>query len=230
MKWAYGVTTVESRLDTYLIPTLNSLEKAGFEKPRLFVDDSEETCKYYHLGLPLTNHHPKLSIFGNWVLALWELYIREPEADRFALFQDDFITYKNLRPYLEKQKFPDKGYWNLYTVPQNQKLSNGQKGFYLSNQKGRGAVALVFNRDRVCNLLQHDHLVTKPQNALVRKRLKNLDGCISETMKKCGCQEFVHNPSLVQHTGRISSLQNVQQPIADNFLGEDFDALELLNG
>lgn len=54
-----------------------------------------------------------------------------------------------------------------------------------------------------------------------------VDGGIVTGMNKVGYREYVHYPSLVQHTGLISSMRNRQQPTAPSFPGEDFDAMTL---
>jgi hypothetical protein len=230
IRWAYGVTTVEERLDDLLPRTLASLAAAGFNDPRLFIDGGNTVER---LGLQATAHYPKVRTLGNWVLALWELYLREPRADRYAIFQDDFVTYKNLRAYLEHCEFPSSGYWNLYTFPENQQLAppDGSVGWYLSNQKSRGATALVFNMAGVKTLLTSEHFVNRPQNHF--KGWKNVDGTINSAFKepklRVQFDEYVHHPSLIQHTGEKSSMGNPHQELATSFRGEDFDALSLIH-
>jgi hypothetical protein len=143
VSWASGVTTVPERFQTTLPRTLLSLKNAGFPEPRLFIDGYDRDPG---LQLPTTVRHDRIRVVGNWMLALWELYIRDPSATRYAIFQDDLIAYRNLRLYLERLRYPDQGYCNLYTFPENQRLSAGRTGWYPSNQLGRGAVALVFDK------------------------------------------------------------------------------------
>lgn len=222
--WSYGVTTVPERFSDLLPKTLNSLAAAGFDSPRLFVDGiSDIPLQYRELrGYEATLHYPKLRTFGNWVTALWELYIRNPTAQRYAIFQDDLITYKNLRQYLDSCDYPKHGYWNLYTFPENQKP---YRGWYLANQLGFGAVGLVLNNEATRTLLGSQYMVDRP---LCPKRGHcAIDGGIVSAFAKAGWQEWVHNPSLLQHTGDTSSMGNGYQPKAENFMGEQFDALEL---
>lgn len=241
MDWAYGITVVDTVLDDqgkritvertkHLFPrTLKSLAKAGFDKPRLFIDGAKEGRDYEHLGLEITTHYPNLRTAGNWVLSLYELYIRNPEAKRYAIFQDDFVTGLNLRQYLDCCNYPDKGYWNLYTFPVNQNLCPEKKtyqGWYPSDQFGKGAVALVFNREAVCTLLSQRSLVNRPQDA--KRGHKAIDGGIIDAFKDIGWLEYTHNPSLVQHTGLMSSMGNPRHPTADSFQGEDFDFMTLV--
>lgn len=251
MIWSYGVTTVSSRLATTLPGSLQSIANAGFDKPRLFIDDCCDGDSYAaQFGLEVTSHYPKLNVAGNWILTLWELYLRNPLADRFAVFQDDILACANLRAYLEKSPYPDNGYLNLYTSPSNQDLatlraSRGTivKGWYESNQLGRGALGLVFNRPAVVTLLKAEHLVAKPQDPF--RGWRTIDGGISDSFRNAGWKEYVHNPSLIQHVGRESSYdkrkknftKDGQHPTftwpsrwqAPSFPGEGFNALDLLS-
>lgn len=228
-QWSYGITTVPGRRCNLFAETLDSLRLAGFDEPRLFVDGCDEVELYSEFNLPVTlRSSPALRTAGNWTLSLYELYIRNPNADRYAIFQDDFVTYRNLRSYLSCCEYPETGYWNLYTFPQNQRLapSRTHVGWYPSNQWGRGAVALVFSRQAVVTLLSSLHLTERPQDS--RRGWKAIDGGIVESMKKAGWTEFVHNPSLVQHTGRVSSMGNSPHAKAVSFKGVEFDAEDLI--
>lgn len=226
MKWSYGVTAVPERVQNGLLEkTLQSLFEAGFDKPRLFIDGPLEVVPSWMSLYERTVHVPKVRTFGNWVLTAWELYLRDPHADRYVIFQDDFVTYRNLRQYLERCEYPEQGYWNLYTFSQNIKPLNG---WYESNQLGKGAVALVFNNKAIRTLLAQQYMVDRPLNP--NRGWKAVDGGIVSAYKLIGWKEYVHNPSLVQHTGLESSMGNRRHELAKTFKGEDFDALELLSG
>lgn len=228
--WAYGVTTVPGRRSNLLQQTLASLRNAGFDKPRLFVDgDRDGTSWEQEFKLEVTVRYPNIRTHGNWFLSLTELFIRHPECQRYAIFQDDFVTCQNLRRYLNRCEYPKEGYWNLYTFPQNQSLcpeGGNHIGWYPSNQMGRGAVALVFDQDCVIKLLSQTHMIMRPIDQ--HRGWKAVDGGIVTALKKEGYTEFVHNPSLVQHTGRNSSMGNRIHPLAVSFRGESFDACSLL--
>lgn len=280
--WAYGVTTVPSRFENLLPRTLASLEQAGFPQPRLFVDGGQSMPAHLS-GYEATFHDPKVNVFGNWALAAWELYLRNPSAQRYAIFQDDFVTYRNLRQYLESCPYPETGYLNLYTFPHNmdrgytrqewldlyqlerrrddledaiqhgkvpmddrlvlQKLQRESsklredlkarsvlptrtEGWYLSDQFGKGAVALVFSNEALRVLLRQKHFVDRPTDA--HRGWRAVDGGIVTAMQKAGWQEYVHNPSLVQHTGTVSAMGNKTHLQANTFRGETFDARELV--
>lgn len=247
MNWATALTTVPKRRTTLLPRTLASLKAAGFgDGLRLFVDgDNDPQSWEREFGLEVTCRFPRVRAYGNWVLALAELYARDAHADRYAVFQDDFTTYRNLRAYLEAAPYPERGYWNLYTFPENQRLApadNGKQrvGWYPSNQLGKGALALIFDRNAVVMLLTHHNIVTRIQNGCYGWR--KIDGGVVEAARKAGWTEYVHNPSLVQHTGIVSTMDKRAkadgiehteyrwQPnhLATSFRGESFDALKLL--
>ena len=225
-KWAYGVTTVPSRRDNLLPRTLSSLRRAGFGEPRLFVDGDKDAISWEReFMLGVTARFPAVRTHCNWVLSAYELFARNPSADKYAIFQDDFVTYRNLRAYLDRCKYPERAYFNLYTFPSNQEIAKGN-GWNRSNQLGKGAVALVFTKTGLLTLLGNRHMLERPLDQ--SRGHKAVDGGIVTAMRKEGWSEFVHNPSLVQHTGTVSSMGSRPQPQAASFRGEQFDAMELL--
>ncbi len=240
-RWSYGVTACPQRLSTLLPRTLLSLERGGFDRPRVFVDGishEEAASLERNLGLPVVSRYPRMMTSAHWILTLYELFLREPMADRYAVFQDDMVTCRNLRLYLEKSPYPTRGYCNLYTFPSNQSYCPpGKMGWFKSRpvdgnqpqfQTGRGALALVFDREATVTLLSSRPLVEKALASEERTRLKRIDGGVVNAMNLAGWSEYVHNPSLVQHTGVISTIGNQPHPEAESFMGEEYDLLSLL--
>lgn len=233
MKWAYGITTVIERTSTTLPKTIRSLEDAGFNNPPIFVDGTDiPLFENVPDRISRTIRTPRIGAYGNWILTLWELFIRNPQADRFAMFQDDFVTYKNLRKYLENCQLPDKSYWNLIThapIPEKaprQIAPPDEIGWFKSNQWGRGAVALIFSKDAVVSILSSKQAVNKPMAA--KKHDRNIDGMVSDTLQELGYTEYIHNPSLVNHIGDVSTLGHPSYHPIPTFKGESFDAMSLL--
>lgn len=224
--WTVGVTTVSSRRETTLPRTMASLCDGGFKVDRLFVDDCEDPSPYKEYGCDVTCRDPRIRTHGNWVLALYELFIRQPNAAHFAIFQDDLICYNNLREYLDRVEKPRLGYLNLYTFPVNQQRAPNKTGWFESNQLGKGAVGLVFSNQAVEVLLTHPHMFGRPRNAA--RGWRAVDGGIVDSFRKSGWKEYCHNPSLIQHIGTHSSMGNPTHLEAPSFRGEDFDALQLL--
>jgi len=231
MDWAYGVTTIPSRRNTTLIDTLKSLASAGFGTPRLFVDDCGPTAdKDYRvsLNLQVTAHFQRIGAVGNWWLALWELYIRNPHADRYALFQDDILCVQNLRPYLERYPFPGEeggfphsGYLNLYTSNSNASLvpKDNQgipiRSWYPSNQMGKGALGLVFNQLSLRALLTHPHFHRKIGGPEPRST-ESIDGGVIQAIIESQMAEYVHYPSLIQHVGSTPAIVTPSHPYHPN--------------
>lgn len=227
ISWMYGVTTVPSRMSALLPRTLNSLAAAGFPEPRLFIDAGVPNRDYAKFDLEITERFPPVKTAGNWILAMWELYLREPNAHRYTIFQDDVVFCKNLRAYLDKCEYPTMGYWNLNTYPQNEELAGGHKGWYFSNQMGRGAQALVFNNEAVMTLLSQPKLLELAKDG--KRGTQSVDGQISISMRKSGWKEYVHAPSLACHTGVESTIiGHVPHPFSETFPGEEKDAMSFL--
>lgn len=222
--WAYGITTVPERQYNYFPTTLESLKMAGFKFPTIFVDGCSGDYSKYEL--PVVYRSSKIQAFGNWILTLLELWIRNPRAKRYAIFQDDFLAYRNLKDYLDTQKLPENHYWNLYTFPQNEELENSH-GWRLSNQRGRGAVALVFGVEVVQKILASPKMIDKPR--AVRNPHRSIDGTLIDSLAPLGVKELVHYPTLVQHIGDCSAIGNPQHKKPSSWMGEDFDAMELAN-
>lgn len=234
-KIAVGMTTVPARRTTTLPDTLASLRRSGFTSLRLFVDgavrDSETAgCTWrMEFGCEVTlRTGPAVRTFGNFALSLGEVYIREPKADLYLMVQDDVQFCGGLRDYLDRVKLPEDGYCNLYTVPANQRLCpSGLKGWFRSNQLGKGALALLFTREQVKTLFLTRPFVEKP-NAVGPRAWSATDGGVVNAMRHNGVREYCHSPSLVQHTGRESTMDHRWLKTPTDFPGEGWDATSLL--
>lgn len=221
ISWAVGVTTVPERKNDLLVQTLHSLCDAGFGDPHLFVDGCNDPSEYKEFGgLISCRPNPPVKIVGNWVMGMWELYVRNPAAHRFVMFQDDIQAVGNLREYLESCPYPKKSYLNLYTHDENKKFTNNEPGWCLAMQRGLGALGLVFDREALQTVLINGLLVRKPASAGTKRAWKSLDGGVSQGMKNSGFKEYTHNPSLLQHWGLSSSLGNKQYLPVESFSGE----------
>lgn len=232
--WEYAVTTVPSRADDLLPRTLESLANAGFDKPIISVDGPCGPAFTDVLGPhELICRGTNIRTFAHWHLTLLELYSRNPWAQFYAIFQDDFVCVKNLREYLTSCTYPEKGYLNLFTFMENDAIvsadtpigwheaARAKEGYQL----GRGAVALVFNQEAVEALLSSHHMTIRRRDSI--RGHKSLDGAVVESMNKAGYLEYIHYPSLVQHTGFVSSMGNKQHPVSKCYI-EDFDPLTAL--
>jgi hypothetical protein len=243
VKIAYGITTTVQRIDNLLPQTILSLERAGFDCPHLFVDGCTDAALYHQFNLPMTMRCRQAGNFGNWYAGMVELFALNPDADRFLMFEDDIAAVAGLREYLEAVPIPRHGYCNLYNGgSRNLVLSEKEPdGWFQSDQRASGALGLMFERETVIQCLGSE--------VFVRERLnKNsgdmkIDGAICLALRRDPARtvlEYVHKPSLLQHTGRDCSLLDpirkerglrVSQPeesVSRLFPGEEFDARSLL--
>lgn len=258
MKWQIGLTTVPQR-QSLLGRTLLSIDDGGFPRPRLFVDGADHTAaEAYRVvyGLEVTARNPGVGAFGNWWLALHELYLRDPHADRYAILQDDLVVVRNLRAYLEAWYPPEGGYLNPFLSQGNEAAHAGGpsgwvRGFVPHHpvvaeqgrwQKGVGALLLVFDNASVQKMLTYPDWVKKVKDADHRHAKARIDGAVVTCFNQLGLWEWTHNPSLVLHTGHESTLDKRHPEIAarepfvpkvwranaTTFPGEGFDAASLL--
>lgn len=214
--WYVGMTTIPER---YYMPqnpifgkTVNSLRQAGFDIDKVRCDED------------------RLGIVANFTLLAWEAYLTEPNCQRFLFVQDDVIFSKNLRQYLDTLKVPVNGYWNLYITPENEERipkAFDSEGFHISNQMGRGALALVFSNQALREILTSSYFVNKVREVGKNSR-KSLDRAIVKGCSETRAFEWVHYPSLCNHIGTISTLGNQFAPTPNSWRGEDFDCLTLL--
>ncbi len=249
--WACGVTTVPKRLDSHLRQTLASVAAAGFPTPWLFVDG------LMNEDLPVagaTQRTAPARVHGNWFMGLHEMFVRWPLAEFYAVFQDDVMLCRGAREYVERT-YPKGGYCCLYTLPQEaqwiKQRDPAARGWHATTQRGKGALAVVFDRSAAIAVLTARHMVMRPvptekadqlalEESVERHGLplrgegpwyrgqKCVDGGIVEAMKMAQIPEHVHLPSLAQHTGIVSSFSGITHPLADDWRGEEFDALSLL--
>lgn len=224
VRWSCGVMTCAQRLDTLLAPTLASIRRAGFDELIVFADGvppERWAGSRFHHERAVLRPDPPVRTAGAWLLTLAELWVRRPDADLFAVFQDDFEMAAGTRELIERdaRTLPAKSYLNLLTFMDNEpaltgltargwregapeasaanreRMARGERGF----QTGRGAVALVLPRAAVIELLSCRELVERFADEA--RGWKRIDGAVVHVLNKARFRELVHNPSLTLHLG-----------------------------
>ncbi len=252
-KWAYAITTCAERVNTTLKRTVDSLAAAGWENPRIACDGHLDLIPHWFRHYRYSIREQRCFTYANWVLTAHELTLLNPDADRFLICQDDVVLCKNLRQYLEATPWPDLlVYLNLVTYPANEA---GQAeidstihipdepwleregvvpyAFHPSNQRGKGAQCLVFDRASISSLLTSIQFYMRrfdmSMDALGRRKgTRNIDGGMCDAFKMLGFREYCHTPSLATHDCSVeSSMLNPKQPVIRSFVGEDFDAMSI---
>ena len=86
-RWAVGMITAP-RAEPTIHRALTSLLNGGFDALHIFAEPgSYIPAEFDHL--PITYHGRRLGNLGNFVAALTCLFMAQPDAERYAIFQDD---------------------------------------------------------------------------------------------------------------------------------------------
>jgi hypothetical protein len=202
--WAVGVTT-SPRKEPTLDRCLHSLIRAGWERPRLFVDGGTQLVDG-QTDLPVTYREEKVGAWSNFYLALLELLMRQPDADAYLLVQDDALFYdgQNVREYLESSLWPDSDVAavSLYCP---QPYTRRQPGWYaLDGLWVWGAQAFVFSNS-AARQFAVDQQVFEHRWAGWRTDAQ-IDVLIGNWARRLGRRVHYPVPSLVQHIGQTSTL------------------------
>ena len=201
--WAVGVTTAPRRRPT-LESCLDSIVRAGWDAPRLFLDGSAELpSRYNHLSV--TWRENSVGAWPAWYLGLAELLLQQPHADAYVLLQDDVILYdrESLRAYLEEVLWPgdETGlvslfYTGLHPAP----------GWHTSPADWHwGAQGFVFPppvaRALLCDpVLSRAWLEASPEHHIPIPEL------LCEWTGRMAIPVWYANPSLAQHIGNTSTI------------------------
>lgn len=159
LNWVYAVTSMRSRLSTHLPKTLRSLHAAGFAEPLIRIDDG-------------------YGEFGNWFRALWELYLLDPNADRYTIFPDDVVLCQQVKQHLSRVVLPQNRYWSLC----------------------EGAQVFAFSNATVRAMLSSSEAVSRIQVGV----RGNIRGFVADVLVGIA-SEFSYLPSLVSHVGDAPS-------------------------
>jgi hypothetical protein len=220
--WAVGVIT-SPRLNPTLDTCLDSLKRAGWGSPRLFVDNATSIA-LRHASLPLTLREPGIGAWPNYYLALAELVLREPEADAYLMVEDDvlFFDREDLRAYLEAILWPSEpiGAVSLYCSSMYTRPSAGWHRF--DGEWQWGALAFLFSRESARQFLG-DPLVLAHRSRN-EEGLADADLLIGRWSAQRELPIYFPTPSLVQHIGETSAIWPSARAFgsrrADQFAGD----------
>lgn len=224
-KWVAAVLTSPRRQPT-LDTTLDSLSRAGWSTPYLFMDGTVRVPpRFAHL--PGVLREPRVGCWPNSYLALAELLMRHPDADAYLLAQDDvrFYDAEPLREYLEQVLWPTKGRClvslycpSIYSAPAFAWQAIAQPWTL-------GAQALVFPRGVAQDLLLDRAVCNHRWKGWRegRQGLANTDVVIGKWAWRKQIPIWYPTPSLVQHIGVKSTLtpkyRLSRERVADRWAG-----------
>lgn len=230
--WSLGLTTAPRKTET-LRRTLKSLASAGWPRPRVFADGRVRVPG----GYAVTRRKPAIGAWPNWHLGLAELMARQPQADFYAMVQDDVLFCRHLRDYLEEAHWPhDAGVISVFCPKiYNNKpgLNRIRAGFGLA-----GAQTLIFCREAAYDLMGDPWIANyrrrPPQARHFRSDgLSHIDGVVGKWAQLNNWGVYFHSPSLAKHIGFDSVMYpgfkgKPNSRWEDSFVGEPFDARSLL--
>ena len=203
-QWAVGVTTAPRHRPT-LPWCLDSLRRAGWENPRLFID-SVVTIPDRFADLPFTLRDSKIGAWPNYYLALAELLMRSPEADAYMIVQDDcfFHDRVNLREHLEEILWPADpvGAVSLYC---SKAYAPAQTGWHeYPDERIWGALAFIFPSESAARFLANPQVLAHRRASPLG--LANIDGLIGRWARDEHMPIYYPYPSLAQHIGETSAI------------------------
>lgn len=149
-KWAVGILTSARKSQT-IIKTVKALEHAGWDAGIIFA----EPQSYVNCGdnWDCVNRFRQIGIFGNWILGLYELFIRNIDADAFLMMQDDIIIAPNTRKYLESALWFTEGPHLVSLFGPNVADKDESNSWRSTSKYGGGPASLVMSHETVQEIL-----------------------------------------------------------------------------
>lgn len=245
MKWCVGVTTSPRENASYLGQTIESLQRAGWSKctifaePGSFIPSADLTVVY----------RPK--VYGdwtNWATGLYELLLSNPDSDYFFMIEDDVVFATNIRKYLEYAipKLGAFGSLSLYTPSIYHRFN--YKGFHheIHQEKTWSTVTVIMHRDSVIRFFSDPQVQNhrffdtfgKGQEfwCCPHTDFKNSikDAVLGRWAYQNNLPVFYHTPSLAEHIGHVSTLNDDAASKANgrksfDFVGESTDLSSWVN-
>ncbi len=199
-RWAMAMLTAP-RAEPKIEQTLDSLRNAGFEDVHIFAEPEAWIPERFS-HLPVTKRPQRFGNFLNFYSCLSTLTCQHPDADAYAIFQDDIQLATGLRQWCEEQLWPlNNGIVSLFTPRLH---ANSKAGWQIVSpgfQRVCGAQALIFRKDLLQKFLADARVIHS-----LRLRHHYDDAVLGGWLSREGLGIAYHTPSPVQHVGRISSL------------------------
>jgi hypothetical protein len=202
-RWAVGVTTAPRRQPT-LEACLDSVVRAGWDRPRLFLDGTLPVPpRYAHL--PTSWREEAIGAWPAWYLALAELIVQCPDADAFLMLQDDVILHDRgpLREYLEQVLWPGdrEGVISLFYTG-----NDIGPGWHLDRGAWSwGAQAFVFPRVLARQLVADPGTAQALLTAATGRHMP-IPSVLFAWAVRGGIDFWFPAPSLAQHIGNVSTI------------------------
>ncbi|MBX3444032.1 MAG: glycosyltransferase [Planctomyces sp.] len=200
LRWQVGVLTAP-RGDLLLPQTLASLREAGFDELTVFAEPGADVPADSSL-LRVVRRERRLGNIANFYAGLSELFASSPDADCYAMFQDDITIAAGTRDWCESELWPGgAGLVSLFTPLPHTSESPGWRllspGFF----RVYGGQALLFRGDVLRQFLADPEVLRA-----VHANSACDDAIVAGWAARRAIPIAYHTPSLVQHHGRVSSI------------------------
>lgn len=201
--WAVGMTTAPRKKPT-VSTALSTAVRAGFTDGILFAEPDSLIPDLQ--GWRLVQRESTLGAFGNSMLALAELYYRNPTADAYLMLQDDieFID-ADVKAYLESVLWIGKNTAAVSLFTSNAYAQKSPGWYHFERQQWRwGACAWMFPNAFVRAVLADRSVIDHAANPRTGKRL--VDHTIASYIRRQRNFVYFPWPSIVQHIGDTSTI------------------------
>ena len=217
-EWAVGVTTAPRRVPT-LAESLESLARAGWQQPHLFIEGEVELPSWAG-QLSRTQRNPPTGAWPNFVLALHELLLRQPSADAYAIVQDDAVFPDGPIRSLLEATFWRHGHCDrqgraaisLYCREADQAECEGWGRF--PEHWRYGAVAIVLS-PAAARQFVHSQMASDYGEAENPLRLYFIDEILGRWLHAHRVPLWRPTPSVVEHIGDVSTLWEHSRAVSD---------------
>lgn len=202
-RWAVGVTSSPRREST-LEWTLDSIVRAGWSEPHVFLDGTSRLPPRYR-HVPLSWREDGLGAWPAWYFALAELVLKYSQADAYLLLQDDvaLADRESLRDYLESALWPGEqpGIVSLFYSG-----SSPRAGWFdAAGQWHFSAQALLLSPG-VARALLSDADIMRTVLAAAGGQHIPVPEMVHRWALRTGVSVWYANPSLAQHIGNTSTI------------------------
>lgn len=200
-KWAVGITTAHRKYQT-ITKTVKALEHAGWDTGTIFAEphsyiDCGPNWQYVHRA-------NQIGIFGNWILGLYELFIRNIDADAFFIIQDDIIISPNAREYLEKVLWFTEQPHLISLFGPNAIDNNENNGWRSTTTYHGGPNSIVMSHETVQKILSS--LIPLQYYGIQKQKKTSFDDLgIFALMSMNKWPTFYPKPSIGDHIGHQST-------------------------
>jgi len=198
MKWAIAIITAP-RESSRLEATLSSVAEAGWDNPIVVAEPNAPIPASVSQLRVLRNPH-RLGPHRNFRRAVSVLLEVEPQADAYAVLEDDIQMSASLRAWLDSTGvWPSDrtGVLSLFTAYANHSMQPGWHPCRDVPRRAHGAQAYVFPpRAAIAYLSMPPRRMTWGQT----------DYWVGWWCRESGYEYWMHSPSFVRHTGKESTI------------------------